>query len=69
MGGVNIPFAVLSALLFIAWFVERDRRRYEAARAAAFQQLSEKLKERLRAEIDRSQPDAIAKDVRLRKPD
>jgi hypothetical protein len=44
---------LVSTLAFLfAWITERSRRKYEEARANAFDALSVKLKARLRAEID-----------------
>lgn len=44
---------LVSTIAFlIAWFSERSRRKYEKARANAFDELSVKLKARLRAELD-----------------
>jgi hypothetical protein len=44
---------LITTLAFlIAWLSERSRRKYEEARANAFDALSVKLKARLRAEMD-----------------
>jgi hypothetical protein len=49
---MQIILSLASGLVLFAWLSERSRRKYEEARANAFDALSVKLKARLRAVMD-----------------